>query len=140
MSNQTSPHTSNPLEGPLAWCHIMYALHAFSAISGVLSSATIVFAFLLGWPSIIAVILNYIKRGDVTNTWLESHYNWQLRTFWYALLWALIAGLLALTLIGIPAAILVIAITGIWVLYRVIRGWTSLLERRPMPIATFPIN
>lgn len=116
----------------------MYALHAFSAISGVLSSATIVFAFLLGWPSIIAVILNYIKRGDVTNTWLESHYNWQLRTFWYALLWALIAGLLALTLIGIPAAILVIAITGIWVLYRVIRGWVSLLERRPMPVSTLP--
>lgn len=140
MSNQTSPHTSNSLEGPLAWCHIMYALHAFSAISGVLSSATIVFAFLLGWPSIIAVILNYIKRGDVTNTWLESHYNWQLRTFWYALLWALIAGLLALTLIGIPAAILVIAITGIWVLYRVIRGWASLLGRRPMPVTTFPIN
>ena len=49
--------------------------------------ATVVGAFLTGWPSIIAVILNYVKRGDVRGTWLESHFRWQIRTFWFGLLW-----------------------------------------------------
>ncbi len=124
----------DPLEGSRSWAHIMYALHAFSAISGVLTSATIVGAFLFGWPSIIAVILNYIKRGDVAGTWLDSHYRWQLRTFWYALLWCGVAGLLAITIIGIPAAILVVFVAGVWVLYRVIRGWIALVDRKPMPV------
>lgn len=123
----------NP-DGSRAWCHIMYGLHALSALSGILSSASIVGAFVFGWPSIIAVIINYVTRGNVRGTWLDSHWRWQLRSFWYAALWLLIAGLLAVTLIGIPAAILVIVITGIWVLYRVIRGWVALVDKRAMPL------
>lgn len=126
--------SSDPLEGARTWAHIMYGLHAFSALSGVLSSATIVGAFLFGWPSIIAVILNYIKRGEVRDTWLGSHYRWQLRTFWFALFWVLLAGLMALTIIGIPAAFLVILVAGVWVLYRVIRGWMALVDRKPLPV------
>jgi uncharacterized membrane protein len=122
------------LEGLRAWCHVMYALHALSAVSGILTSATVVGAFVFGWPSIIAVIINYVHRARVNVTWLESHWRWQLRTFWFAALWALIAGLLALTLIGIPAAMLVIAGTGLWVLYRVIRGWMALAEGSAMPL------
>ena len=64
--------------------HAMYGLHAFSAVNGLLSPALIVTAFLSGWPSIIAVIINYVKRGDVRGTWLDSHFSWQLRTFWWA--------------------------------------------------------
>ncbi|MDP1653819.1 MAG: hypothetical protein Q8L56_13960 [Rhodocyclaceae bacterium] len=125
---------SDNLDGQRAWCHIMYGLHALSALSGILTSASIIGAFVFGWPSIIAVIINYVTRSNVRGTWLDTHWRWQLRSFWYAALWLLVAGLLAVTLIGIPAAILVIAITGFWVLYRVIRGWTALLSRRPMPV------
>jgi uncharacterized membrane protein len=112
----------------------MYGLHAISAISGVLTSATVVGAFVFGWPSIISVIINYVTRDKVRGTWLATHWRWQMRTFWFAALWLLVAGVLMLTLIGIPAAILVIVSTGLWVLYRVIRGWLALIDRRAMPV------
>jgi len=126
--------TDGQLDGQRAWCHVMYGLHALSAVSGILSSATIVGAFVFGWPSIIAVIINYVTRDQVRGTWLATHWRWQLRSFWFAALWLLVAGLLAITLIGIPAAIMVIVGTGLWVLYRVIRGWLALKERRGMPV------
>jgi len=122
------------LEGLRAWAHVMYGLHALSALSGILTSATVVGAFVFGWPSIIAIIINYFTREQVRGTWLETHWRWQLRSFWFAALWLLIAGLLFITLIGIPAAILAIIGTGVWVLYRVIRGWMALLDRRAMPL------
>ena len=124
------------LDGPRAWGHVMYGLHALSAASGILSSATIIGAFVFGWPSIIAVIINYVTRDGVRGTWLATHWRWQLRTFWFAALWLLVAGVLVVTLIGIPAAFMVIVGTGLWVLYRVIRGWLALLERRAMPLPT----
>ena len=114
--------------------HIIYALHAFSAVSGLLSAAFVVTAFLTGWPSIIAVILNYLKRGAVRGTFLESHFRWQIRTFWFALLWLAISGLLFITLIGIPAAFILLLITGAWVLYRILRGWLALLDAKAMPV------
>ena len=67
--------------------HVIYALHAFSVLTGVFGAASVIGAFLVGWPSIIAVILNYVKRSDVNGTWLESHFSWQIRTFWFAALW-----------------------------------------------------
>lgn len=113
--------------------HVVYALHAFSAITGLTTAAFIVTAFLTGWPSIIAVIINYVKRSDTRGTFLDSHFGWQIRTFWWALLWALIAGLLIMTVIGIPVAWGVAVAVGIWVLYRITRGWLALLARKPMP-------
>ncbi|HEY0335784.1 MAG TPA: hypothetical protein VGC70_00475 [Burkholderiales bacterium] len=112
--------------------HTMYGLHAFSAVMGLLGSAFIVTAFLTGWPSIIAVIINYVKRNDVRGTFLESHFSWQLRTFWYALLWAFVIGLLIMSLIGIPVAWVVAIGVGIWVLYRIVRGWLALAEKKPI--------
>jgi len=93
----------------------------------------VVTAFLTGWPSIIAVIINYVKRGDVRGTWLESHYSWQLRTFWYAVLWLAIGGILFVTLVGIPAAFIMWMATGAWVLYRLIRGWLALTNHKELP-------
>ena len=122
------------LDGPRAWCHVMYGLHALSAVSGIVTSATIVGAFVFGWPSIVAVIINYLTRDRVRGTWLESHWRWQLRTFWYALLWVAVAGLLVITLIGIPLAWVVMLSTGLWVMYRVIRGWLAVPDRRAMPV------
>ena len=112
--------------------HVMYALHAFSALMGVISSAAVVTAFLTGWPSILAVVLNYVKRGEAAGTYLESHFRWQLRTFWFALLWVFVAVLLAVTIIGIPFAWLLLLGTGLWVLYRIVRGWLALNDNRPI--------
>lgn len=130
----TPVHTLGDLDGPRAWCHVMYGLHALSAVSGILTSASIVGAFVFSWPSIIAVIINYVTRSNVRGTWLDSHWRWQLRSFWFAALWLFVAGFLAMTFIGIPAAIMAILATGLWVLYRVIRGWMVLLDRRGMPL------
>jgi uncharacterized membrane protein len=114
--------------------HVVYGLHAFSAVIGIITAAAIVTAFLTGWPSIIAVVINYVKRGDVRGTFLESHFSWQIRTFWWALLWVVIAGLLFITLIGIPVAWAIFVAVGIWVLYRIVRGWLALAAGKPMPM------
>lgn len=120
-------------EGQVAWTYVIYGLHAVSVISGLLSSVFIVTAFISGWPSIIAVIINYIIRADVRNTYLESHFRWQIHTFWFALLWVMVTLLLAVTLIGIPLAILIAWAAGLWVMYRIMRGLLRLLNQQPMP-------
>jgi uncharacterized membrane protein len=123
-----------PPEGMVTLTHVLYGLHGFSALMGMLGPVFIVTAFLTGWPSIIAVIINYVKRSDARGTWLDSHFGWQIRTFWYALLWFVVAGIAFLTVIGIPFAWLLLVLLGIWVLYRIIRGWIALADGRPMPV------
>ena len=126
---------TNQTSGSLfSWTQGIYALHAFSLLTGIILTATVVGAFLTGWPSIIAVILNYVKRGDVRGTWLESHFRWQIRTFWFGLLWASLCVLfVVLTLgIGIVIAWLPLAILGLWFVYRIVRGWLALRDGRPM--------
>src|SRR5688572_32656149 len=118
----------------VTWTQVIYGLHALSLLTGILGAATVVGAFLTGWPSIIAVILNYVKRSEVRGTWLESHFQWQIRTFWYGLLWVSLCVLfVVLTLgIGILIACLPIAIVGIWFVYRIVRGWMRLRDGRLM--------
>ena len=113
--------------------HVVYALHAFSAITGISSTAFIVTAFLSGWPSIIAVIINYVKRSEVRGTFLDSHFSWQIRTFWWALLWFCVGGLLIVTLIGAVIGFPLMVVTGLWVLYRIARGWLALVSHKPLP-------
>jgi uncharacterized membrane protein len=122
-----------PREGLVTLAHVIYGLHAFSALTGLLSPAMIVTAFLSGWPSIIAVILNYVKRADVRGTWLDSHFSWQIRTFWFALLWLALGAVAFVTVIGIPVAFVLWFATGIWVLYRIIRGWLALSSQKLLP-------
>ena len=117
-------------EGLVRLTHLIYGLHAFSAVMGIVSSAAVVTAFLTGWPSILGVILNYAKRRDVRGTWLESHFRWQIRTFWWAVFWVLAAIVLMLTILGIPLAWLLVVATGLWVLYRIVRGWLALNDER----------
>ena len=114
--------------------HLVYALHALSLVIGITSAATIIGAFVFGMPSIIAVIINYVKRGEARGTYLESHFRWQIRTFWFGLLWCLLGGFLFVTFIGIPLAIVLIIAAGLWVIYRVVRGWLALRDRRAMYI------
>jgi uncharacterized membrane protein len=122
-----------PREGLITLAHVIYGLHAFSVLTGLLSPAMIVTAFLTGWPSIIAVILNYVKRAEVRGTWLDSHFSWQIRTFWFALLWLAVGAVAFITMIGIPVAFVLWFATGIWVLYRIIRGWLALSSQKVLP-------
>ena len=117
---------------------MVYALHALSILIGVFTGASIATAFVFGWPSIIAVIINYVERSDVRGTYLDSHFSWQIRTFWYALLWIILVWLLglllAIFLIGFAIWIVGFVILGIWVCYRIIRGWMRLSDGLPMPM------
>ncbi len=120
----------------VSYTHIVYALHALSVLIGVTGAATIVGSFIFGVPSIIAVIMNYVRRRDAQGTWLESHFRWQIRTFWFALLWSvlvlIISAPLMLIVVGFATAWLGMLIIGIWVLYRVVRGWLTLRDGRSL--------
>jgi len=120
----------------VTWTHLIYALHGVGVLLGVATSAFIVTSFLFGLPSIVAVIMNYVRQGKVRGTFLQSHFRWQIRTFWYALLWIVIATLLSLplmlVLVGFATLWLAAVVAGAWVLYRVVRGWMRLSSRRPM--------
>jgi uncharacterized membrane protein len=125
-----------PKPSDVTWTHVIYALHGFGVALGIATSAFIVTSFLFGLPSILAVILNYVKRGDVRGTFLESHFRWQIRTFWYALLWIVVASLVSLpfmlVLIGFVTLWVAAVAIGLWVLYRVVKGWMRLSARTPM--------
>jgi uncharacterized membrane protein len=85
-------------------------------------------SFLLGITSIVAIILNYVKRGDVAGTYLESHFTWQIRTFWIGVIVALVGGLLMLVLVGW----LVWLADMVWVIYRLVVGGLKLSESQPI--------
>ena len=123
-----------PASSLVGWTQFIYGLHAFSLLMGIIGAATVVGAFLTGWPSIIAVILNYVKRSDARGTWLESHFRWQIRTFWFGLLWVSLCLLFVVVTLGIGILIawLPIALVGLWFIYRIVRGWIALADRRPM--------
>lgn len=130
--------SADPHDGLRAWTHVIYALHAWSVLAGLLTPALVVTAFLLGWPSVIAVILNYLKRAEARGTPLESHFRWQIRTFWFAVPWALAGLVLWMTFLLIPVAIVLWGLTGLWVAYRVGRGWIALVRGRDMPMPAPP--
>src|SRR5262245_8163815 len=126
--------TAVPRESLVRLTHVIYALHAFSLVTGIVGAATIVGAFLTGWPSIIAVILNYVKQSEVRGTWLETHFRWQIRTFWFGLLWVILCGLFIVATLGIGLLIawLPLMVVGFWIIYRIVRGWLRLMDHRPM--------
>ena len=122
------------MDSLVTWTKVVYALHAFSLLTGIIGTATVVGAFLTGWPSIIAVILNYSKRSEARGTWLESHFRWQIRTFWFGLLWiSLCVAFIIVTFgIGLLFMWLPITLVGLWFVYRIVRGWITLGDKRPM--------
>ena len=126
--------STSRLNSLVVWTQVIYGLHAFSLLTGIIGAATIVGAFLFGWPSIIAVILNYVKRSDARGTWLESHFRWQIRTFWFGLLWVSLCFLFVVVTfgIGLLVAWLPFGFVGLWFVYRIIRGWLALRDQRPM--------
>jgi uncharacterized membrane protein len=123
-------------ESLITYTHVIYALHALSALIGLTSAVTVVGSFIFGLPSIIAVIMNYARRSATRGTFLESHFRWQIRTFWFGLLLAIVALAvslpLMLVLIGFATWWLALALIGLWLIYRIARGWMALRDRRPM--------
>jgi len=121
-----------PMPSVITVANVVYALHALAIVVGLAGSATIVGSFVGSVPSIVAVILNYVKRGDARGTWVASHYRWQIRTFWFALLWAIIGWVLIITLIGIVIGGPVLIALTLWLIYRIARGWLRLRDHKPM--------
>ena len=132
--NATAPAASvrEPAPPLITLVHVTYGLHALGLAIGAFGTATILGSFLFGWPSIIAVIINYVKRSEASGTWLESHFSWQIRTFWYALLWACVIAffglVLAIVLVGIAIWIVGMFALGVWAIYRIARGWLALRD------------
>ena len=135
----SSPMTIESDGPPVGVMHLIYALHTLGLAVGALGAATVVGSFLFGWPSIIAVIIGYVKRDDARGTWLESHFAWAIRTFWIALAIAVVVGLVGLPLVllfglGFVVWAVGLAVLGLWAIYRITRGWLRLNEGRPMPV------
>jgi uncharacterized membrane protein len=122
----------------VTYTHIIYALHATAVVIGIVgASTTVVGAFLLGVPSLVAVVMNYVRRGDVRGTWLDSHFSWQIRTFWFTALWVVIIGVVSavtLPLLGLGLVIFFVSfgLLALWLIYRVARGWLRLADGKPM--------
>ena len=91
--------------------------------------------FVVGITWLIAVVINYVKQDDVRGTWMESHFRWQIRTFWFGLLWAVVGFVLTLVLVGFA----ILFASAIWVVYRVIKGWLVFNARKPMYVPRQPL-
>jgi uncharacterized membrane protein len=120
----------------VTYTHVIYALHSLSILIGITSAALVVTAFIASLPSLIAVIMNYVRRSETAGTFLESHFRWQIRTFWFALLAFVVVCFvsvpLLITIILIPLVWAGFAGIGVWVIYRVARGWLALRDGRAM--------
>ncbi|WP_200960205.1 hypothetical protein [Pelomonas sp. Root1217] len=95
---------------------VIYVLYALSAFTG--------------FTGIVAIIINYIKREDAAGTLYASHFTWQIRTFWWSLVWGILG--FATLLLGVGFVIL--AVDGIWFLYRLIKGFLNWNDGKPMPV------
>ncbi|MGB5177307.1 MAG: hypothetical protein WBP44_01120 [Gammaproteobacteria bacterium] len=132
MSAVEETKSEEPVQSALLAAHIVYGLHTVAIVLGITGSATVIGGFVGSVPSIIAVIISYLKRGSARDSWAASHYRWQIRTFWFALLWLLIAVLLIVTVVGAPFGFALLAAVTLWLIYRIVRGWMRLIDKRPM--------
>jgi uncharacterized membrane protein len=130
MSDQQG--SGEPMPSVLSVAHLVYALHTLAIVIGIVGAATVIGSFVGSVPSIVAVLFNYVKRGDARGTWVASHYSWQIRTFWFTLLWAVIGWVLVITIIGAVVGVPVLIALTLWLMYRIGRGWLRLRDRRPM--------
>jgi uncharacterized membrane protein len=116
MNTHPMPSPDEKLASLKTLSHVIYAVYALSLFSGV--------------PAIIGIVLNYIKLEDARGTWLESHFRWQIRTFWFAVLWTILGWITLIALVGW----VVLGATYVWVIYRIAKGWLNLNDGKPMPL------
>jgi uncharacterized membrane protein len=105
------PHREN-LQSAKTLTLVIYALQATS--------------FLFGITFLVAVIINYVKQDDMKGTWLESHFRWQIRTFWFSLLWSIVGFITSFIVFGY----VILAINVVWVIYRIAKGWIRLTDEK----------
>ena len=115
MNNENGIPKGEKMESLKKITMLVYILYAFSYFAGI--------------TAIIGIVINYIKLEEVAGTWLESHFRWQIRTFWFGLLWALIGLMTAFILVGFA----ILFANCIWMIYRVIKGWLYFNDNKPMP-------
>lgn len=137
VKSEASGTGKDPDPSLVTYTHAIYALHALSVLIGVTSPATVVGSFVFGLPSILAVVMNYARQPEVEGTWLAGHFRWQIRTFWYSLLWMVVAALVSAPLVlllflGVVTFYVAATVVGAWVIYRVLRGWFALRAGRSM--------
>ncbi len=111
VANGTDPEKIKSLKTVTT---VIYALNALSLFVGI--------------SSIVAIIMNYVKLSDTRGTWLESHFRWQIRTFWYGILWAVVSFVLMFVMVGY----VLLVVVGIWYIYRIVKGWLRLADNKPM--------
>ena len=105
----------------------------------LINLTTVVYAlqaagFVFGVTWLVAVIVNYVKRDDVTGSFLESHFRWQIRSFWFGLLWAALGALTFLIVIGW----VILLANAVWLIYRIVKGWLYLNDRKPLYSSAAP--
>ena len=110
-----SGKTSEELAGLKTITQVVYALQTLS------------FAF--GVTALIGLVINYIKREDAAGTLYQSHFDWQIRTFWWGLVWSVI-GFVLIFAFGLGLVVLFVA--WVWAIYRVVKGWLKLTEGKPV--------
>ena len=109
--------------------HVSYALHAIVAVAAVVPGFQVSVLLLVA-----AFLIDVIKKGDARGTWQESHFSWRIRSVVWAMVLYGLAWVLVFTIVLIPIAWLMFGVVSIWFLYRVVRGWLALNDRRPMPV------
>ena len=135
--NESLPN-AGASQPPVTATLVAYALFGIAAITGLVSSGLVHFAPLVALAGIVGVIVCYVKLGEARGTWVESHLHWLIGTFWWSLLWdivAIVVGVLTFWILGlgILLAILILAATSVWVIYRVVRGYLAFKDSQPMP-------
>lgn len=111
MDNATSSASEKSLKDLTTIIYLLYAVSLF-----------------VGITAIAAIVMNYIKKEDVAGTFLESHFRWQIRTFWFGLLWSVLGAITLIVLIGWA----ILAVNGVWIIYRIAKGWLRLNDNKPM--------
>lgn len=85
-------------------------------------------SYFVGISAIVGIIINYVKKDEVAGTWLEGHFRWQIRTFWFGVLWTLIGAATFFIVIGMA----ILFANFCWIIYRIVKGWLNLNENKPM--------
>ncbi len=138
MADFPAPQSASAVStAPVAAGVLAYALFAIAAVVSIASSGLPLIAPVFGLLGIVGVIVCYVKRDDATGTWVASHLTWLIRTFWWSLLWSMLGWMVMLTLglilIGIPIAFGIWFVSGLWVLYRVVKGYLLFKDSRAIP-------